>query len=487
MVTYSNDGGRTWEEYVSAQLVSCQDIAFGNGTFVAVGSSQIFFSTDNARTWTTVNVSTAYWARIAFGNDTFVAFGTNYPDRLMMYSTDNGQTWSGPVVVPGVWSDIAFGNDTFVMIGYQSIYSTDNGQSWSVPINFPGIYGFYSIAFGNDTFVAVGQDSTTYSTDNGQSWSAPLPSIYVYESVTFGNGIFVAVSSFYAASYSSDNGQTWTTISVVGNWYGVAFGDTAIVNIPGDGLKNLHVVGSKIYASSNSSTVSSVVEIDTSADLNNPSAYKYYSSTDSTAPITFDGTAPKIFANGPRFVYMFTQGNSAATNIIRFDPYPPTPLLKTSLLVDYESLPEGIKKPDKALIGLVQTQKILDMTNMDIHGPVKELWVTGPSAASNVFQYSNLATRSTLELAGERIVTDDDGTHTFLNIIEPFETHTSMPLRNVSVVSFEFDPESEVPNGTINFSRIRDQVFEGDAETIWARNYNILAIQGGTGGLIFNS
>ena len=83
--------------------------------------------------------------------------------------------------------------------------------------------------------------------------------------------------------------------------------------------------------------------------------------------------------------------------------------------------------------------------------------------------------------------TDDDGTHTFLNVIEPFETHTSMPIRNVSVVSFEFDPESEVPNGTINFSRIRDQMFEGDAETVWARNYNILSIQGGTGGLIFNS
>jgi hypothetical protein len=487
IVTYSNDGGRTWEEYVSAQLVSCYDIAFGNGTFVAVGSSQIFFSTDNALTWTTVNVSTASWSKIAFGNNTFVALGINYPDRLTMYSTDNAQTWSGPIVVPGVWSDIAFGNDTFVMIGYQSIYSTDNGQSWSVPINFPGIYGFYSIAFGNDTFVAVGQDSTTYSTDNGQSWSAPLPSIYVYESVTFGNGIFVAVSSFYAASYSSDNGQTWTTISVVGNWYGVAFGDTAIVNIPGDSVQNLHAVGSKIYASSNSSTVSSVVEIDTSADLNNPSAYKYYSSTNSTAPITFTGTAPMIFANGPRYVYMFAQGDNAATNIVEFDPYGPDTTFKASILVDYESLPPGVPKPDKALLGLVQTQKVTDMTQMNIKGPVKELWVTGASNSANVFQYSNMATLSTLELAGEQIVTDDVGTRTFFNVIEPFETHTSMPIRNFSVLSFEFDPESEIPNGTVNFSRIRDQIFDGGgAETVWARTYNLFAIQGGIGNLMYN-
>jgi hypothetical protein len=183
---------------------------------------------------------------------------------------------------------------------------------------------------------------------------------------------------------------------------------------------------------------------------------------------------------------MFDQVDNTATNIVRFDPYPPTPILKTSILVDYESLPDGAKKPDKALVGLVQTQKVTDMNYMDIHGPVKELWVTGTPDSANVFQYSNLAPRSTLALAGEQIVTDDDGTHTFLNVIEPFETHTSMPIRNVSVVSFEFDPESAIPNGTVNFSRIRDQVFDGNAETVWARTYNILAIQGGTGGLMFN-
>jgi len=479
-VTYSNDGGRTWEEYISAPL-NCSGVAFGNGRFVTVGDFAAY-SDDNAQTWiSSVIQPNANLGWIAFGNNTFVAVGFNYS----VYSLDNGQTWSDIVYIPLYSGNIAFGNGTFVIVGYYATaYSLDNGQTWSGSISVNG--QFYSIAFGNDTFVAVGQDSTTYSTDNGQSWSAPLPSIHVYQSVTFGNGIFVAVSSFYAASYSTDNGQTWTTISVVGNWYGVAFGDTAIVNIPGDSVQNLHAVGSKIYASSNSLTVSSVVEIDTSADLNSPAAYKYYSSTDSTAPITFTGTAPMIFANGPRYVYMFAQGDNTETNIVEFDPYGPDTTFKASILVDYESLPPGVKKPDKALIGLVQTQKVTDMTQMNIKGPVKELWVTGAPDSANVFQYSNLATRSTLELAGEQIVTDDDGTHTFLNVIEPFETHTAMPIRNVSVVSFEFDPESEIPNGTVNFSRIRDQIFDGGAETVWARTYNLLAIQGGIGNLMYN-
>jgi hypothetical protein len=185
---------------------------------------------------------------------------------------------------------------------------------------------------------------------------------------------------------------------------------------------------------------------------------------------------------------MFSQGYPTAQDIIQFDPYPPVPVLKASILVDYESLPDGIKKPDKAFLGFIQTQRVTDMNFMNIRGPVKELWITGASASTNVFQYSNLSNQSTLALtAGEQIVTDDVGTRTFLNTIQAFETHTSMPIRNVSIVPFELEPESDVPNGTVNFSRIRDQVFNGDAETVWVRKYNILAIQGGIGGLIFNS
>jgi hypothetical protein len=482
-VTYSGDSGRTWES--DLVLFSGLDVCFGNDTFVAGAYSQLLYSNDNARTWTAVNVPAYSWDRVAFGNDTFVTLGSDYSYLpITSYSTDNGQTWSQPIIVPLSGVDITFGNGTFVSVGYNQImYSTDNGQSWT-SVSVTGLW--YGVAFGNNTFVVVGQDSTMYSTDNGQTWSVPLPSIYTFGRVAFGNGTFVAVSPYLVTLYSTDNGQSWTSVSITEYWYDVAFGDTAIVNIPGDGIQNLHAVGSKIYASSNSSTVSSVVEIDTTMDLNSPSAYKYYSSTVSTAPITFDGTALKIFANGPRYIYMFTQGNSAATSIIQFDPYPPTPILKTSILVDYESLPPEVPKPDKALLGLVQTQKVTDMTNMDIKGPVKELWVTGVSDSANVFQYSNLATQSTLEFAGEQIVTEDVGTHTFLNVIEPFETHTSMPIRNVSVVPFEFDPESEVPNGTVNFSRIRDQIFEGGAETVWARSYNLLAIQGGIGNLMYN-
>jgi hypothetical protein len=522
LITYSTDG----KDWNITDTFGGYSFAYGNGVFVGVGDHQFTRSTD-AQTWSSPVTIPGYWLSVAFGDGVFVAVGFD----ATMYSTDNGQTWSTPLYIPGYWNSVAFGDGVFVALGYdsQTMYSTDNGKTWSTPLSTPGMW--WGVAYGNGTFVAVGNGipSIIISTDGGQSWTEKLPGggdiwlsvayngngVFVavgegysissaddgqtwnpptgvpgkWQGVTYGNGVFVAVG-LQTDMYSTDNGNSWSLATVRSNGGSVAFADTSgVVPYIGTTLQNLLAVGTTIYASSNSSSISSVIQIDTTKDLSSPLAYKYYSSTTPDAPQVFDGTAPKIFANGPRYVYMFTNDPSQTTtptNVIRFDPYPPIPVLKTSILVDYESVPDGTSKPDKALIGLIQTQKVTDTKHMDIRGPVKELWVTGTSDSANVFQYSNLATRSTLTLAGEQIVTDDDGTHTFLNVIEPFETHTSMPIRNVSVVSFEFDPESAFPNGTINFSRIRDQVFDGNAQTIWARTYNILAIQGGIGGLMFN-
>jgi hypothetical protein len=395
-------------------------------------------------------------------------------DNFQARSTDNGLTWSyATTQLPGYWNSVAFGNGVFVMVSADNhqARSTDNGVTWSyATTQLSGTWA--SIEFGNGVFVMVGIGSQARSTDNGLTWTSvavPISSGFVWTGVSFGNENFVMVNDNFQAR-STDNGVTWTQVtnSLSGYWLNSAVSSPVI-----SGLRNLLAVGNYIYASTNNVAI----QIDTTKDMSTSEAYNF------PAPVP---TNQYIFANGPRYVYLFAQGDNTATNIVEFDPYGPDTTFKTSILVDYESLPQEVPKPDKALIGLVQTQKVTDMNYMDIHGPVKELWVTGTPDSANVFQYSNLAPRSTLTLAGEQIVTDDVGTHTFLNIIEPFETHTSMPIRNVSVVSFEFDPESDVPNGTINFSRIRDQVFDGNAETVWARTYNILAIQGGTGGLMFN-
>ena len=466
---YSVDGV-TW----TASTVSCAGggLAFGNGTFVMMQA----YSTDNARTWTPVAspISTDA-SSIAFGNNTFVAIGSN----SQVYSTDNGRTWTfaaTPIPPNGSWVSVAFGNGVFVAVGFYpgiQYYSDDNGRTWKLATTVIPDY-WSCVTFGNGSFVMAGWGAgAAYSTD-GRNWTrSPLSGSITWEGITFIRDTFY-VTGIYNQAFSIDNGVSWTISpgSLPGNWLSIA-GSDPIQTFSGS-FTNILAVGNYIYASTNNVAV----RIDTTQDLSTAAAYTF------PAPLP---VGQYVFANGPRYIYMFAQGDNAATNIVEFDPYGPDTTFKASILVDYESLPPEVPKPDKALLGLVQTQKVTDMNYMNIKGPVKELWVTGPSATTNVFQYSNLAPRSSLALTGEKIVTEDEGTHTFLNIIEPFETHTSMPIRNVSVVAFELDPESEIPNGTINFSRIRDQVFEGGAQTVWARNYNLLAIQGGIGGLIFNS
>jgi hypothetical protein len=486
---YSTDNGLTWS-FGSFQNGNWSSVAFGNGTFVAVSyDDKSMYSTDNGLTWSLGSAQNGYWTSVAFGNGTFVAVSS---DNKSMYSTDNGHIWSLGSAQSGQWHGIAFGNGTFVAVSFdsKSMYSTDNGHIWSLGSAQSGSWS--SVAFGNGTFVAVSTDSKNmYSIDNGLTWTYGLnqPS-GLRETITYGNTKFFSVSNFGDEYMYSYNGQQWrigNTLNV-GVWRDVSF--SGILGNTGTMFENLLAVGSTIYASSNSSSVSSVIQIDTSKDLTTKGAYKYYSSTDSAAPITFDGTAPKIFANGPRFVYMFTQDPSGATtptNVYRFDPYPPNTNLKASIIVDYESLPSDVAKPAKALIGLVQTQKVTNMDVMDLHGPVKELWITGASSTTNVFQYSNLSNQVTLTFtAGEEMITPDTGTRKMLSVIQPFEMHTSMPIRNVSTFSFEMNPESSTPNGTVNFSRIYEQALTANAATVWARNYNILAIQGGIGGLMFN-
>jgi len=180
-------------------------------------------------------------------------------------------------------------------------------------------------------------------------------------------------------------------------------------------------------------------------------------------------------------------GNAQAKDIIRYDQYTQTPNLTATLLVDFEK--HDTPPQENQLIGIVQVAKSNSPLEMQFKGPVKELWFTGTTHdTTDVFQYSSIADQTALALThGEEIVSRDSGSYIFYNTIQPFENHTTMPTRNFSMYSFEMDPENPIPNGTVNFSRINEQTFSNTSATVWARSYNILKIQGGVGGLLFNS
>lgn len=140
--------------------------------------------------------------------------------------------------------------------------------------------------------------------------------------------------------------------------------------------------------------------------------------------------------------------------------------------------------------------------NLNFSNVVKELCFviqndTAPGydfLASNV---SNTEQISSLELffnSTERISVDV-GTPLFLRVIQGLEFHTRVPNYYFYLYSFSLDPESRIPSGGVNLSRIQNQILKLNLNTslynrnirIYAINYNFLKVQDGSATILFSN
>ena len=98
---YSTDLGATWKATSLANQadggtgLSLIGIAYGNSTYVAVGSAGVVYTSTDAAHWTLMNrvavASTGYLNSVCYGNGVFVSVD----DKGNIYqSSDNGATWS---------------------------------------------------------------------------------------------------------------------------------------------------------------------------------------------------------------------------------------------------------------------------------------------------------------------------------------------------------------------------------------------------------
>ena len=215
-----------------------EDIAYGNGTFVAVGrnvTQNIIYSTDDGLTWTPASGqnTTADFKRIVYANGYFVAVAYQASgNQLISYSTD-GINWSVVSVIDQEWDSITYGDGKFLAVSSTAYDSSANRV-------------MYSESLIPNRFVAVSTDGTNrvmYS-DNGIKWlSASAPQTNNWRCVTYGNGKFVAVASASTGNdrvmYSSD-GINWTGVSVELNpWYSVTYGNGKFVAVASTGTNGV--------------------------------------------------------------------------------------------------------------------------------------------------------------------------------------------------------------------------------------------------------
>ena len=165
---YSQDG-ETWigDNSALSDTDGWKDIAYGNGTYVAVSTSAIStnpirYSTDGGATWLAANQPPLdvnnTWNGVCYGDGKFVAVsgGSASTDQIA-YSTD-GINWTSVDSPSGeFWNRITYGDGKYVVVGFTGdnrvMFSEDaiNWQLGEAPLE-----SWLDVCYGNSEFVAVG-------------------------------------------------------------------------------------------------------------------------------------------------------------------------------------------------------------------------------------------------------------------------------------------------------------------------------------------
>ena len=118
--------------------------------------------------------------------------------------------------------------------------------------------------------------------------------------------------------------------------------------------------------------------------------------------------------------------------------------------------------------------------------------VVNPSYVKSLKQYEHFKEMTIMFNGIERFEHRDA---TYFRTIQPLEVGYTFPEKNIYIYSFCLKPEEIQPSGSCNFSRIDNltfnftgnQLYTGYTFNLYAKNYNILRIMGGMGGLLYSN
>ena len=237
---------------------SLHGIAYGNGTFVAVGAhGTIAASTNTAKgnsnnegtSWTVGSSGTTQdLSIVAYGNGTFVAMGTD----LVLTSPD-GITWTNQTFdIPASCTKLRFDGGKFVAVGKDGVMLTSpDGIAWTTVI--PATPGPIGTPVTNGSVIVATESiqGAVLTSPDGVRWTARyLPNKEHLGILTYGKGLFVGIGKDDADSrvvMTSADGITWARHDLgFSDWVmDIAFGNNAFVIVTG---------GSTIYTSTDAAT-----------------------------------------------------------------------------------------------------------------------------------------------------------------------------------------------------------------------------------------
>ena len=127
--------------------------------------------------------------------------------------------------------------------------------------------------------------------------------------------------------------------------------------------------------------------------------------------------------------------------------------------------------------------------------PVRELFFVIQADGNVPYDFTQNGLLSmTLSFNGQEFFSRRDTDALYLGTIEPYKHHIHDPDRNFFMYSFAQDPNDPRPNGQVNFSRVNQKLLEVNTLSsavprqlrVYALNYNIMRVENGLAGILFN-
>jgi hypothetical protein len=221
----------TWTARTSGTDQTLKEVTYGNGLFVTVGQGGTILTSPDGITWTARNSGThlRLWG-VTYGKGLFVAVG----EHGALRTSPDGINWTARTSGVTNWFEgVACDNNLFVMVGSSGMIRTStDGITWTQRTSHT-TQPLYQVAYVNGRFVTVGDGGTIRTSPDGINWAAPASgTTNAFWGVTYGNGFYVAMGSSGTVLTSTD-ANSWTAQNSGTTTYllGVTYGDGIFMGV----------------------------------------------------------------------------------------------------------------------------------------------------------------------------------------------------------------------------------------------------------------
>ena len=205
-----------WEMVKTFYFCSITDLAYGNGTYIALTGTEKVYVSGNAKSWA-LEYADVDLEILTFGNGKFLGIS---PGTRYAYCSDDGLEWHRENFDRVTASVIEYGNDGFLGLSHSGkVFKSADGQSWDT-YNYKfypssDLLAFNNLVYGNGKYLLGTGDSVYYSQDGISWYRSDMPTKYYGCMVDFHDGIFCAACRSSKANVifaTSLDGEHWTEI-----------------------------------------------------------------------------------------------------------------------------------------------------------------------------------------------------------------------------------------------------------------------------------